>query len=194
MKLAYIRVSTEEQNEARQLEAMKQYSIDKFFTEKVSGRTANRPKLQEMLEFAREGDIIHIHDLSRLARNLSDLLNIIETLNAKGIHLISNKENINTNTPTGRLMIAMLGAIYEFERENTLERQREGIAIAKAQGKYLGGKRKAVKNFDELYRKYLAREIPSKSALAKALNVSRPTLNRIIDDYNVRNAPNITTV
>lgn len=194
MKLAYIRVSTEEQNEARQIEAMKQYGIDKFFTEKVSGRTANRPKLQEMLEFAREGDIIHIHDLSRLARNLSDLLNIIETLNAKGIHLISNKENINTNTPTGRLMIAMLGAIYEFERENTLERQREGIAIAKAQGKYLGGKRKAVKNFDELYRKYLAREIPSKSALAKALNVSRPTLNRIIDDYNVRNAPNITTV
>lgn len=186
MKLAYIRVSTVEQNEARQIEAMKLYSIDKYFTEKVSGKNANRPKLQELLEFIREGDTVYVHDLSRLARNLTDLLNIIQLITNKGAFLVSNKENIDTNTASGRLMIAMLGAIYEFERENTLERQREGIAVAKAQGKYKGAKRKAVKNFEEYYNKYLSREIPSKTELARTLNVSRPTLNRIIEEYNVR--------
>ena len=99
MKLAYIRVSTVEQNEARQLEAMRSYGIEKYFTEKVSAKDTNRPKLKELLEFAREGDTIHIHDFSRLARSTKDLLEIVELLNAKGVHLISNKENIDTSTP-----------------------------------------------------------------------------------------------
>lgn len=129
MKIAYVRVSTVEQNEARQIEALEKYGIEKWFTEKVSAKDINRPKLKEMLDFAREGDTIYIHDFSRLARSTKDLLEIVETLKAKGINLVSSKENIDTSTPTGKLMLTMIAAINEFERANLLERQREGIAI-----------------------------------------------------------------
>ncbi len=183
MQIAYIRVSTVEQNEQRQIEAMQKYGIEKWFTEKVSAKDTNRPKLQELLEFAREGDTIHIHDFSRLARSTKDLLDIVEQLNQKGVHLVSNKENIDTSTATGKLLLTMVGAINEFERVNLLERQREGIAIAKRNGKYKGGKRKTVTNFAEHYSRYMSREI-SKSALARELNISRPTLDKLISEYN----------
>ena len=184
MNVAYIRVSTADQNEARQLQAMERYGIEKYFTEKISGKNTDRPKLQELLEFVRDGDTVHIHDLSRLARNTADLLNIIELLTAKGVALVSNKENIDTSTATGKLFITIIGAIAEFERANLLERQREGIAIAKAQGKYKGGKRKRVHDFESYYSKYLIREIPSKSELARQLHISRPTLDRMIKEFN----------
>ena len=138
MKVAYIRVSTIEQNEERQLEAMKDKGIEKYFTEKVSAKDMNRPQLQAMLEFVREGDIVYVHDFSRLARSTEDLLHIIEQLHTKGVALISNKENLDTGTPTGKLLVTMIAAINEFERANLLERQREGIAIAKKAGKYTG--------------------------------------------------------
>lgn len=182
MRVAYIRVSTAEQNEQRQIEAIKKYNIEKWFIEKVSAKDTNRPKLQEMLEFVRTGDVVHIHDFSRLARSTKDLLDIVEQLNQKGVHLISNKENIDTSTPTGRLMLTMIGAINEFERVNLLERQKEGIAIAKKEGKYKGGKRKEIKNFAEHYERYMTRHI-TKSALARELKISRPTLNKLISDY-----------
>jgi len=182
MRIAYIRVSTVEQNEQRQIEAMQRYSIEKWFTEKVSAKDTNRPKLQELLEFAREGDIIHIHDFSRLARSTKDLLEIVELLHRKGVTLVSNKENIDTSTPTGKLMLTMIGAINEFERTNLLERQREGIAIAKREGKYKGGKHKEISNFAEQYARYLAREL-TKSALARELGVSRPTLDKLIAEH-----------
>ena len=182
MNLAYIRVSTAEQNEARQVEAMKQYQIDKWYIEKVSGKNTDRPKLQELLEFCREGDTIHIHDFSRLARSTKDLLDIVETLTAKGVFLISNKENIDTSTPTGKLMLTMIAAINEFERMNLLERQREGIAIAKAEGKYKGRKPVAVADFEKQYHRYQQREI-SKSGLARELGISRPTLDKLIAEY-----------
>ena len=101
MNIAYVRVSTIEQSEARQVEALRVHQIDKWFREKVSGKDTNRPQLQAMLEFAREGDTIYIHDFSRLARSTSDLLKLVETLQAKNIRLVSNKENIDTHTPTG---------------------------------------------------------------------------------------------
>ena len=142
MQLAYIRVSTEEQNEQRQVEAMERFGIEKWFIEKVSAKDTNRPKLRELLEFAREGDCIHIHDFSPLARSTKDLLEIVELLQRKGVSLVSNKESIDTGTPTGKLMLTMIGAINEFERTNLPERQREGIAIAKREGRYRGGKRK----------------------------------------------------
>lgn len=182
MKIAYIRVSTVEQNEQRQIEAMQKYDIEKWFTEKVSAKDTNRPKLQEMLEFAREGDTVHIHDFSRLARSTKDLLDIVETLNNKGVHLVSNKENFDTSTPTGKLLLTMIGAIAEFERQNLLDRQREGIAIAKRNGKYTGGKRKSVQGFADGYSRYKSREI-SKAALAKELCISRPTLDKLIREY-----------
>ena len=148
MKIAYVRVSTVEQNEARQVEALREYDIERWYIEKVSGRTSHRPKLQEMLDFAREGDVIYIHDFSRLARNTRDLLEITEK-------------------------------IYEFEVQNSRERQLEGIAIAKRAGKYTGGKKKKINqnDFDTYYARYQRREI-TKTQMAAALKISRPTLDR----------------
>lgn len=181
MRIAYVRVSTVEQNEARQIEALKKYGIEKWFTEKVSGKNTNRPQLQQMLDFAREGDTIYIHDFSRLARSTKDLLDITERLQEKGIHLVSNKENIDTSTPTGKLLFIVVSAIAEFERANLLERQKEGIAIAKRNGVYSG--RKPFKSdkdkFDTLYSQYISREI-NKTEFAKLLEVSRPTLDKLI--------------
>ena len=183
MRVAYVRVSTVDQNEARQIEALKKHGIERWYIEKISGKDKNRPKLQEMLDYVREGDTVYIHDFSRLARNVRDLLEIVELLNKKNVHLVSNKENIDTSTPAGRLMLTMIGAIAEFERQNLLERQREGIAIAKRAGKYTGGHVKRIQK-DELekyYEKYKCREI-TKSGMAQALHVSRPTLDRILKE------------
>ena len=181
MKIGYARVSTVEQNEQRQIEGLQKYGIDKWYIEKISAKDTNRPKLQEMLEFAREGDTIYIHDFSRIARSTKDLLNIIELLNDKNIHLVSNKENIDTSTPTGKLLVTMIGAINEFERQNILERQREGIEIAKRQGKFKGRKEIIIDDdtFSMQYERYLKREI-TKTELASILDVSRPTLDKLI--------------
>lgn len=181
MNVAYVRVSTVEQNEERQVKAMEQHNIDKWYIEKVSAKDTNRPKLQEMLEYVREGDTVYIHDFSRLARSTKDLLEIVEYLTNKGVRLVSNKENLDTSTPTGKLMLTMIGAINEFERANLLERQREGIAIAKTKGVYKG--RKAIEiddnKFEIEYNRYMSREI-NKTELAKKLGVSRPTLDKMI--------------
>ncbi len=186
MNIAYIRVSTIEQNEQRQIKALEGKNIDKWYIEKVSAKDTNRPKLNEMLEFAREGDTIYIHSFDRLARSTKDLLELIEQMQDKGIHLVSNKENIDTSTPTGKLMVTMIGAINEFERQNLLERQREGIAIAKREGKYKGRKEIEVDNkFKAEYERYLNREL-NKTELAKVLEISRPTLNKLIKEYEDR--------
>ena len=184
MNIGYVRVSTVDQNEARQVEALKKYGIEKWYSEKVSGKNLNRPKLQEMLDFVREGDTIFIHDFSRISRSVKDLLSLIDLIEAKKVHLVSVKENLDTSTPAGRLMLTMIGAINEFERANLLERQAEGIAIAKAKGKYKGRKAIEIDNsFIDGYQRYLARKL-SKSALAKELGVSRPTLDKLINEYN----------
>lgn len=195
MNIAYVRVSTVEQNEARQTEALQKHNIEKWFTEKVSGKDTNRPQLQAMLDFAREGDTIFIHDFSRLARSTKDLLDIVDQLTAKGIHLVSNKENIDTSTPSGKLMLTMIGAIAEFERQNLLERQREGIAIAKREGKYKGGQVKKIDDskFIEVYKRYANREI-TKSQMAEELQVSRPTLDKLIKDKMAEGLITITSV
>ena len=185
MRIAYVRVSTIEQNEARQVEALEKYGIEKWYTEKLSAKDTNRPKLQEMLEFAREGDTIYIHDFSRLARSTRDLLDIMEQLQAKGINLISNKESIDTSTPTGKLMVTMISALNEFERTNLLERQREGIAIAKRNGVYSGRKPFKSDKFEGLYSQYISREI-NKTEFAKLLGTSRPTLDKLIREHESR--------
>lgn len=181
MRIAYVRVSTAEQNEARQNEALKKYDIEKWFTEKCSGKSADRPKLQEMMDFSREGDEIYIHDFSRLARSTKDLLNIIERLDAKGIKLISNKENLDTHTPTGKLMLTMIGAISEFERATILERQREGLIIMKREGRMNGRKQKVILEDDwkQNLLLYKTREI-NKRQFAERLHISRPTLDKLL--------------
>lgn len=182
MIVGYVRVSTVEQNESRQLITMEKYNVEKVYSEKVSAKDTNRPKLKELLDYVREGDTIVVHDFSRLARSTKDLLEIVELLDNKDVNLISAKENIDSSTPTGKLMLTMIGAINEFERANLLERQREGIAIAKEQGKYKGRKEIKIDNFEEYYNRYMNREL-NKTQLAKELSVSRPTLDKLINEY-----------
>ncbi len=140
--IGYARVSTEEQNEARQLHSFEGYTekIKKVFIDKMSGKDTNRPQLQAMLDYVREGDVVVVSDFSRLARSTRDMLQIVQELIDKGVGLISLKENIDTDTPQGRFMLTVFAALAELERETILQRQREGIAIAKQQGKYKGRK------------------------------------------------------
>ena len=141
MKVMYIRCSTEEQNEARQIETANELGIKKLFIDKASGKNADRKFLKEMMEYVREGDTVYCSDISRIARNTKDLLNIVEELNNKGVYFVSLKEQIDTSTPQGKFMLTVFGAMAELERENILARQREGIEIAKKEGKYKGRKR-----------------------------------------------------
>ncbi len=140
--IGYARVSSEEQNEARQLHSFEGYTekIKKVFIDKMSGKNTNRPELQAMLNYVREGDVVVVSDFSRLARSTRDMLQIVQELTDKGVGLISLKESVDTETPQGRFMLTIFAALAELERETILQRQREGIAIAKQQGKYKGRK------------------------------------------------------
>ena len=182
-KVAYVRVSTAEQNEARQREALAVRGIDKWFIEKASGKNTDRPEFQKMLDWVREGDTIYIHDLSRIARSTKDLLDLLDVLREKGVALVSGKESIDTSTATGKLLVTMVAAINEFERANLLERQKEGIAIAKREGKYKGRKAVTVPDLPRHYDRWQRREV-SKAALARELGISRPTLDRLFSEYD----------
>ena len=185
MNIAYERVSTVEQNEARQVEALEKYGIERWYTEKISGKNADQPKLQEMLDYVRDGDTIHIHDLSRLAHSTADLLVIVDLLNKKGVHLVSNKENIDSSTPTGKLMLTMIDAINEFERTNILERTREGIAIAKREGVYKG--RKPIdlpNNWDDVTKIWHSGKITTREAMAQ-LGLKPNTFYRLCSKYGI---------
>lgn len=190
-KAAYVRVSTAEQNEARQREALAVRGIDKWFIEKASGKNTDRPEFQKMLDWVREGDTIYIHDLSRIARSTKDLLELLDVLREKGVALVSDKESIDTSTATGKLLVTMVAAINEFERANLLERQREGIAIAKREGKYKGRKAVTVPDLPRHYDRWQRREV-SKAALARELGISRPTLDRLFSNYDNKERLNIT--
>ena len=183
MNVAYIRVSTIEQNEARQVEALKKYNIDEWFIEKISAKDTNRPAFQDMMRFVRKGDTVYIHDFTRIARSAIDLLNICTELEKRGVLFVSNKENIDTSTPTGKLMLTILAGIAEFERANILERQREGIEIAKREKRYKGRKAISIdeEQFSILLEEYNNRKI-SKVEFAEKLKVSRPTLDKIIKE------------
>ncbi|NQZ90376.1 MAG: recombinase family protein [Colwellia sp.] len=139
MKLGYIRVSTIDQNTARQLDGLE---LDKVFEDKCSGSNSDRPALNLLKDYAREGDTILVHDISRLARNISDLIELIKFFNNKLVSIQFVKENLifshDSSNPINNLMLALLGAVYQFEREMILERQKEGIAKAKLEGKYKG--------------------------------------------------------
>lgn len=181
-RVAYVRVSTAEQNEGRQREALANRDIEKWFVEKASGKDTNRPEFKRMMDWVREGDTVYIHDLSRIARSTKDLLSILDSLGAKGVQLVSDKEAIDTSTATGKLIVTVIAAINEFERSNLLERQREGITIAKREGRYKGRQPKTVPDLPRHYDRYMRREI-SKAALARELGVSRPTLDRLFSEY-----------
>ena len=140
MKIGYVRTSTAEQNTARQEVLMKELRVDQVYIDRMSGKSLNRPELKQMMEYVREGDTVIVESISRFARNTRDLLELVERLTAKGVEFISKKEAIDTTTPSGKFMLTIFGAVAELEREYILQRQQEGIAIAKANGIYKGRK------------------------------------------------------
>lgn len=174
-QVGYIRVSSIDQNTVRQLDGL---SLDKTFTEKLSGKDTQRPVLQECLAYIRDGDTLHVHSIDRLARNAKDLLNLVEEIIGKGVNLKFHKNNLTFSPDSkdhmAKLQLTMLAAFAEFERELIKERQREGIAIAKVAGKY-SGRRKIT---DELIAEAKARTEKGEplSRVAKELKVSRETL------------------
>lgn len=136
--VGYVRVSTVDQNTERQLDGLE---LDKVFTDKVSGATTERPKLQDMLGYVREGDVIHVHSIDRLARSLVDLLALVQDMTTKGVHIRFHKEGLlftGEANPTQELMLSIMGSVAQFERAMIRERQREGIAKAKQKGVYRG--------------------------------------------------------
>lgn len=161
MKVGYVRVSTAEQNTARQEVIMRELNVDKVFIDKISGKSKERPKLKEMMGFVRDGDTVIVESISRFARNTKDLLELVESLTEKHVEFISKKESIDTTTPSGKFMLTVFAAVAELERGYILDRQREGIAIAKAQGKYKGKPKKQIDQrlWSELYARWKVGEI-----------------------------------
>lgn len=180
--IAYVRVSTVEQNEARQKEALEKFEIDRWFIEKASGKDTNRPILQEMLAYIREDDTVYVEEFSRLGRSTADLLATVQAIEDAGAKFVSLKENFDTSTPVGRLQMTMMAAIAEFERAMILERQKEGIAIAKREGKYKGRKSVSVPNIGEYYQKYMSRR-GTKTSIAQELGISRTTLDKLFKQH-----------
>ena len=177
-KIGYIRVSSVDQNTDRQEVALKELKVDKIFIEKLSGKNTNRPELHRMLDYVREGDVLYIESISRLARSTKDLLSLVQILQEKHVDLVSLKENIDTTTPQGRFILTIFGALSELERENILQRQREGIEIAKQNGKILG--RPVIqkpKEWDKVIALWNRGEITAREAM-KRLNMNRGTFYR----------------
>jgi DNA invertase Pin-like site-specific DNA recombinase len=173
--VAYIRVSSADQNVDRQLDGL---TFTKTFTDKVSGATTDRPQLQAMIEFTREGDCIHVHSIDRLARSLEDLLKLVKDFTAKGVAVKFHKEVLHftgEHNPMQDLMLSMIGAVAQFERSMIKERQREGIAKAKAKGVYKG-RTKAVSN-DDIQKAITVDKLSYRDA-AKALGVSVSSIQR----------------
>lgn len=184
MKVGYVRVSTTEQNTARQEVLMEKLGVDKMFIEKVSGKDKKRPQLQEMMSFIREGDTLIVESISRFARNTKDLLELTEKLTEKGVEFISQKESIDTSTPSGKFMLTVFAALAQMEREVLLERQREGIEEAKRLGKYKGRKPIPVDEdlFAEQYRLWKNGETQPKYMM-RALGLKPATFYRRVRAY-----------
>ena len=177
-KVGYIRVSAIDQNTERQEVALKELNVNKIFTEKLSGKNTNRPELHKMLEYVREGDTLYIESISRLARSTKDLLSLVQVLQEKGVDLVSLKENIDTTTPQGRFILTIFGALSELERENILQRQREGIEIAKQNGKVLGRPIiESPKDWDKIITLWKRGEITAVESM-KRLNLTKATFYR----------------
>lgn len=174
-RIGYVRVSAFDQNIDRQLEGV---ALDKVFTDKASGKDVNRPQLEAMLSFIRDGDTVVVHSMDRLARNLDDLRKLVQSLTKRGIRIEFIKESLaftGEDSPMADLMLSVMGAFAEFERALIRERQREGIAIAKQRGAYRGRKKSLSDDkVAELERRVAGGE--QKASIARDLGISRETL------------------
>lgn len=182
-RVGYIRVSSDDQNTARQLADI---ACDRIYTDKASAKNTDRPQLKEMISYVRDGDHLFVHSMDRLARDLADLLRLVTEINAKGVVIHFVKENLifspdEKAAPMEKLMLSMLGAFAEFERSMIKERQREGIAQAKARGVYKG--RKPISSDRVAEARRLIANGKAKSDVCKELGIGRTTL------YKYLNAP-----
>lgn len=177
MKIGYIRVSTQEQNTVRQEDLMERLGVELVYMDKMSGKARDRPALQTMMDFVRAGDTVVVESISRFARNTRDLLELIEQLREKGVEFQSQKEAIDTTTPSGKFMLTVFGAVAELEREYILQRQREGIAIAKANQVYKGRKPIERAEFSAVVRQWRLGEITATEAM-KRLDMKSSTFYR----------------
>lgn len=182
MKIGYIRVSTAEQNTIRQEALMESMGVDEIYMDKVSGKNTNRPELQKMLHYVRKGDTVIVESISRFARNTKDLLELVEELTAKEVEFISQKESIDTSTPAGKFMLTIFAAVAELEREYILQRQSEGIAEAKKQGKYQGRKAKIHPDAEKVMKRWREKEITATAAM-QLLRVSKTTFYRMVRKF-----------
>ena len=184
LKIGYIRVSTEEQNTARQEVLLRELGVDEVFIEKASGKNADRPELTRMMEYVRRGDTVIVESISRFARNTRDLLDLVERLTEKHVEFVSRKEAIDTTTPTGKFMLTVFAALAELEREYILQRQREGIVIAKEQGKYTGRKPMPLPdNFERVVARWRAGEITATEAMRQTGLKSNTFYRRCSNKY-----------
>ncbi len=177
MKIGYIRCSTAEQNTARQEVLMQELGVDQIYIDQMSGKSKDRPELKRMMSFVREGDTVIVESISRFARNTKDLLELVEQLSSKQVEFVSKKEAIDTSTPSGKFMLTVFGAVAELEREYILQRQQEGIAIAKANGLYKGRKPIDHPEFDSVVSLWRKGNITATEAM-KRLNMSPSTFYR----------------
>ena len=177
MKIGYIRVSTQDQNTIRQEQLMKALQVDEVYIDRMSGKNTDRPELKKMLDYVRKGDTVVVESISRFARNTRDLLELVDKLSAKGVEFVSQKEAIDTSTPTGKFMLTVFGAVAELEREYILQRQREGIEIAKRQGKYIGRKPMEHPDFNRVVSLWQSGQLTAVQAM-KQLHMSKSTFYR----------------
>ena len=188
MLLGYIRVSTIEQNEERQVRALIEKGVleENIYIDKQSGKNTNRDNLKALLAFCRKGDVVITESISRIARNTKDLLSIVEQLTNKGVDFISLKESIDTSTPQGKFMLTVFGAMAELERDSILERQREGIAIAKEQGLYQGRQKMKIdrENFEAVVKEWRADKITAVEAM-KRLGIKPNTFYRRVKEWGL---------
>ena len=183
MKIGYIRISTIDQSTARQELLMEQLGVDEVYIDRMSGKNTNRPELQKMMEYVRKGDTVIVESISRFARNPRDLLELVEKLTVKGVEFVSKKEAIDTTTPTGKFMLTVFGAVAELEREYILQRQREGIAIAREQGKYTGRKPIQTPEFEQVVRDWRSGRITAVEAM-RTLHMSKTTFYRRVKEQS----------
>ena len=183
LKIGYIRISTIDQSTARQELLMEQLGVDEVYIDRMSGKNTNRPELQKMMEYVRKGDTVIVESISRFARNTRDLLELVEKLTVKGVEFVSKKEAIDTTTPTGKFMLTVFGAVAELEREYILQRQREGIAIAKANGVYKGRKSLQPPEFEKVTAKWRNGQITAAEAM-RQLGMSKSTFYRRVKEQS----------
>lgn len=181
MRIGYVRISTVDQNTARQEVLMQELGVDQVYIDRISGKSMERPELKRMLTFVREGDTVIVESISRFARNTRDLLVLVERLTTKKVEFVSKKEAIDTTTPSGKFMLTIFGAVAELEREYILQRQKEGIAIAKASGVYKGRKPLERPEFDAVVKDWRAGKITATEAMRR-LDLAPSTFYRKVKE------------